>query len=55
MSPEALDEFSPEERHQVYRMLGLRAAVKMEGSLKVSGTLVEGAEFCPLKVQYWML
>ena len=40
---------------ETYRMLGLRAAVKMERSLEVGGTLVEGAEFCPLEVQYWML
>jgi hypothetical protein len=55
MAPEALDEPSPEERHQVHRMLEPRAAVKMGGALEVGGTLVEGAEFCPLEVQYWML
>ena len=47
MVPEALDALTPEERHQVYRMLRLRAAVMMGGALEVSGTFGEGDVFCP--------
>ena len=54
MAPEALEELSPEEHHQIYRMLGLRASIRIDGTLEVGGTLVEGAEFCSLEVQYSM-
>lgn len=55
MASETLDELSPEERQQIHRMLELSTAVKMGGALEVGGTLVEGAEFCLLEVQRWML
>lgn len=55
MASGALDKLSPEERHRIHRMLELRTAVKIGGTPEVGGTLVEGAEFCPLEVQYWML
>ncbi len=37
MVPEQLDLLTPEERHQVYKMLRLRVAVYKDGSLEVSG------------------
>src|SRR5918998_1220825 len=47
MAPEALNVLVPEERHQVYRILRLRAAIMMDGSVDVSGTFGEGDVFCP--------
>jgi hypothetical protein len=41
MVPEALDELTGEERHQVYRMLRLQAYVNPEGDLDVRGVLSE--------------
>jgi uncharacterized membrane protein YccC len=49
-APEALDELAPEERHQVYRMLRLRAAVRIGGTLEVGGMFGEGSGFCHSKV-----
>jgi site-specific DNA recombinase len=46
MAPEALDTLTPEERHQVYEMLRLRAIVRMGGALEVSGTFGEGNLVC---------
>jgi site-specific DNA recombinase len=46
-APEALKVLAPEERHQVYRILRLRAAIMMDGMLDVSGTFGEGDVFCP--------
>jgi site-specific DNA recombinase len=39
MAPEALKILTPEERHQVYRMLRVRVAVHGDGTLEVSGAL----------------
>jgi hypothetical protein len=39
MSPAALDSLSPEERHQVYKMLRLTVEISPDGSLDVSGVL----------------
>jgi hypothetical protein len=41
MVPEALDELTGEERHQVYRMLRLQAYVAPDGGLDVRGMLRE--------------
>jgi hypothetical protein len=35
-------------------MLGLRAAITMDGTLEVSGTLDEGASLCGLETRYLM-
>ncbi|MDP9476404.1 MAG: recombinase family protein [Actinomycetota bacterium] len=40
--PEALDVLTPEERHQVYRMLRLEVLAYADKSLKVSGAIVGG-------------
>jgi site-specific DNA recombinase len=40
MAPEALGSLTPEERHRVYRMLRLRAIAHVDGSLELSGALV---------------
>jgi hypothetical protein len=45
-APEALDGLTPEERHQVYRMLRLRAAVRIGGTLEVGGMFGERSGFC---------
>jgi site-specific DNA recombinase len=50
-APEALDELAPEERHQVYRMLRLRAAVKIGGTLEVSGMFGKGSGICHPEVR----
>ena len=38
--PESLDDLSPEERHQIYRMLRLQVLAYPDKSLEVSGALV---------------
>ena len=50
-APEALDGLAPEERHQVYRMLRLQAAVRIGGTLEVSGMFGEGSGFCHPEVR----
>jgi hypothetical protein len=45
MAPEALEELAPEERHQVYRMLRLRVAVRIGGALEVNGMFGERTRF----------
>jgi hypothetical protein len=44
MVPNGLDELSPEERHRVYKMLGLKVTVQPSGVLEVSRTFGEGLE-----------
>src|SRR5829696_7249963 len=39
MTPAALDALSPEERHQVYKMLRLAVEISPDGSLDISGVL----------------
>ncbi len=53
MVPEALEELAPDERHQVYRMLRLRADVRIGGALEVSGMFGEEEAFCRSKVRSW--
>jgi hypothetical protein len=50
-APEALNALTPEERHQVYRMLRLRAAVRIGGTLEISGLFGEGSRFCHPQVR----
>ncbi len=45
---------APEERRQVYGMLRLRAVVRMDGTLEVSGTFGEGDASCPTETPYSM-
>jgi hypothetical protein len=47
MAPEALNVLAPEERHPVYRILRLQAAIMMDGTLDISGTFGEGDVLCP--------
>lgn len=42
MAPEVLDGLSPEERHQLYRLLRLKVVVNAERDLEVSGALGTG-------------
>ena len=51
MAPEALNDLTPEERHHVYRMLRLRAAVRIGGTIEVSGMFGEGSGFCHPEVR----
>jgi len=44
MVPNELDDLSPEERHRVYKMLGLGVTVQPSGVLEVSGTFGEALE-----------
>ena len=46
MVPEGLDALSSEERHRVYKMLGLKVSVQPSGILEVSGTFGEGLKLC---------
>jgi len=38
--PEAIDALGPEERHRVYKMLGMKAYLKTNGSFELSGDVV---------------
>ena len=38
--PEAIDALEPDERHHVYRMIGLEAHVAPDGSLEIRGDVV---------------
>jgi hypothetical protein len=40
MAPEALRSLTPEERHQVYKMLRLRVIAHLSGDLELAGDLV---------------
>jgi site-specific DNA recombinase len=42
--PESLNDLSPEERHQIYKMLRLKVLAYPDKSLEVSGSLVDGGE-----------
>jgi len=46
MAPEVLDTLTLEERRQVYGMPRIRAVVRIDGTLEVSGTFREGDVFC---------
>ena len=50
-APEALNRLTPEERHQVYRMLRLRAAIRIGSTIEVSGMFGVGSEFCHPEVR----
>jgi hypothetical protein len=38
--PEAIDVLGSEERHQVYRMIGMRAYLTADGSFELSGDVM---------------
>jgi site-specific DNA recombinase len=46
LAPKALDSLTPEERHRLYKMLKLRVNVDLDGSLEVSGALVDDLAVC---------
>jgi hypothetical protein len=50
-APEALDGLTPEQHHQVYKMLRLRAAVRIGGTIEISGMFGEGSGFCHSKTR----
>ena len=41
LAPEALNSLTPEERHQLYKMLKLRVDISLDRSLEVGGMLVD--------------
>src|SRR5215207_11246454 len=53
MASEALNVLAPEERHQVYRILRLQAAMMIDGTLGISGTFGEGDVLCPTTTPSW--
>ena len=46
LAPEALASLDPEERHQLYKMLRLKVAVNLDGTLEFGGELIHGLEVC---------
>jgi hypothetical protein len=53
MTSKALDSLTPDERHRVYGMLGLKATITMDGSLEVSGAFSgEGDVSCGTTTRY---
>jgi site-specific DNA recombinase len=42
IAPEALESLTPEERHQLYRMLRLEVVIRLDANLEVSGVFGEG-------------
>ena len=40
MTPDALDNLTPEERHHFYKMLGLKATIGASGSVELDGTFI---------------
>src|ERR671921_2369501 len=53
MASEALTVLAPEERHQVYRIFRLQAAMMMDGTLGISGAFGEGDVLCPTTTPSW--
>ena len=51
MTPEALESLTPEERHGVCGMFGLRATITMDGTLEVNGTFNDGDALCGLETR----
>jgi site-specific DNA recombinase len=45
-APEALESLTPEERHQVYKMLRLRVVAQVDGTLEVRGAFGAGFDVC---------
>jgi len=45
-APEALESLTPEERHQVYKMLRLRVVAQVGGTLEVRGAFGAGFDVC---------
>ncbi len=40
LMPEAIDTLESEERHRVYRMIGMKAYLEADGSFELSGEVV---------------
>jgi hypothetical protein len=50
LMPEALDGLEADERHRVYKMLRVEAAIAPDGSLEVSGDVISVCEMEPLSL-----
>jgi site-specific DNA recombinase len=46
LAPEALASLGSEERHRLYKMLRLKVAVNVDGTLEVGGDLTDGLQVC---------
>ena len=44
MDPEALDDLTPEERHDVYKMMRLKVLISADGTVEVTGVFGEPLE-----------
>lgn len=45
ITPRRLDEIGPEERHRIYRMIGIKVTSAKDGALTATGDLA-GVDFC---------
>ena len=48
---EALDALTPDEKHQLYRILRLEVVLREDCTLEVSGAFGEGLDVCKLESQ----
>jgi hypothetical protein len=46
LAPEALASLGSEERHRLYKMLRLKVAVNVDGTLEIGGNLTDGLQVC---------
>ncbi len=51
IASEALEALSPDEKHQLYRILQLKVIVRQDGTPEVSGAFGEGLDVCTLESQ----
>ena len=52
LAPDALDSLAPEERHQLYRMLRLKAVARLDETIELTGDLVSAADVSNLETKY---
>jgi site-specific DNA recombinase len=52
LAPEALDSLTPEERHQLYRMLRLKVVARLDETIELTGDLVNVADVSNLETTY---
>ena len=50
LAPEALASLDPEERHQLYKMLRLKVAVNLDGTLEIGGDLANSLQACNIEL-----
>jgi hypothetical protein len=56
LAPGALNSLTPEQRHHLYKILKLRVAINLDGSLEVGGMLVDNVMVCQMEeLSSWSL